>query len=186
MSTESRPANWFLRENAVESAPLGEVELRRRLAQASEDELQSMEVRQGSSPWFPARSVLQRFKDLADNGIYLLQDGSSSGPFTAQRAYELLSSPQSTATQFRLGRQGDWLPAEEFLQRVAAATGQTLPLAQSTDPIFKATLIDNDVDSSFFPATIITPSQPGGAIPTGRAVSPPVGRAVSSARWSRC
>lgn len=163
MPSDHRLPNWFLRDSDQEYGPLAESEIRARLSATSPSELEKLQVRQGTSAWYSGTVVLQRFKDLADNGIYLRSEDLTTGPFTAARALEILATTPDSATLFRIGRSGDWFPAHDFIQRVSAAHASTTA----------------DDDQAIMPAQLIslgkTSGESAAAMPVGRPVAPPTG-----------
>jgi hypothetical protein len=163
MPSDHRLPNWFLRDSDQEYGPLAESEIRARLSATSPTELEKIQVRQGTSAWYSGAVVLQRFKDLSDNGIYLRSDDLTTGPFTAARALEILATTPDSDTLFRIGRSGNWFPANQFIQRVSAA--HTSTSADDDEPIMPAQLIslgNTNADSA-------------AAMPVGRPISPPMG-----------
>lgn len=113
--------NWYLDNGEVEVGPLMEVELRKRLASAAPADLEVMRVRQGNSSWHPATQILARFRELARNGVYLKVNEATQGPFTPERAVQLLrqgteSEGQSGEIFAKIGLKGQWMLSSAFLK----------------------------------------------------------------------
>ena len=160
-------ANWYIQLEEGEVGPLTEYQLRTRLVDARGVELATWQVRQGSSRWYPAIQVLNRFRDLAENGIYLRRARSTEveGPFTLVRAIEIVRS--GFQGKVRRGRNEIWQSPDEFLAWHQRRTGGQAnrapapPVARpADDEVLVAELLDDDVEDR---PVLITP----GNSPTG-------------------
>jgi hypothetical protein len=170
MSAESNQPNWYLSDGRSEIGPLSEVELRTRLVKSDATQLSQMRVRQGQSGWHAATDVLAKFRRLAENGVYFKRGGELTGPFTTQRAVELLrgeaESPESFAQlKVRIGRDQGWQPAADFLRGMSGigskqidATPNANGDVDASTPLVVATLIDEPL--SMFKATLVDEPQP--------------------------
>ena len=150
-SSNARQPDWYLHDGEAEIGPLIEVEVRKRLASATKGELERMRVRQGSSDWHPAALVLARFKELAQNGVYLKLDEITHGPFTPERAAQVLRTDMPCVGRLgdplaTVGRQGDWTLAGSFLSsldQLMAANKQSQSQSEEDEtPLAKAILIE--------------------------------------------
>ena len=132
--------NWMIRRDGALEGPYTEYELRKRLMGSV---LNQLEIRQGSSDWFPATAVWSKFKELARAGIYLRADGKEQGPYTAARALQLLRHAQIDLVDARVGPEGHWMSGDELLDhlerlgRTAAEKAQAnkaIHLSEGTRP----------------------------------------------------
>ena len=99
---------------------LNEAELQAALQHAG-DRIGQWWVKQGDSGWYPAKTVLSKFRRLANEGIYLRRETRVEGPFTAAKTMHLLEESDLEQTQAKVGVHGDWLPSGVLLQRLRAA-----------------------------------------------------------------
>jgi len=105
--------DWLIRRKGKIQGLFTESQLRRRLVSSTRANL---EVRQGRSAWFPAEFVLAKFKELVRTGVYLRRKTNETGPFTTQRAIEiLLRSERIGEMQARIGLDGKWFSASALL-----------------------------------------------------------------------
>ena len=111
----AEPSNWFVKDEGDIAGPLTEAEMRQLVMQSSR---RSLFVRQGSSAWYPAEVIRNKINALANNGIYVLANGTAEGPFTFTKAYEVLQAPKYTDAAVRTGLNGDWFPAHLWLAKV--------------------------------------------------------------------
>lgn len=187
MPQEARQPNWFLRDGESEVGPLSEVELRARLAQALKPNLARLQVRQGNSDWHPATRVLARFKELVQNGVYLKLDDVTQGPFTPERAAELLRtdlqfSERQKDALVRVGRYENWQLAGNFLRSLdqlletklnskaieTASNKAELIETETLTPLAKAVLIEEPTASDkptpvvFYKASLVSNDKPAG------------------------
>ena len=111
-----------------------EPELRRRLDAREVDQ-----VRQGTSDWHSAAQIRQRFEALDQTGVYIRDRRGTRGPFTAERAVEIVrDDPEVTV---RIGKTGQWVAGERFVQAAdrlkrrgeRGATGDDQPASPSND-----------------------------------------------------
>lgn len=135
MDTSGKKADWRLRKGDRELGSFTEVGLRQTLLQISDKHLDDYEVRQGNSPWHPARRVMGLFRKLARQGVYVRVDGLVQGPFTWQRAVEVIGqwSAQADGIQVKLGRDQPWQSATRFLRDLKSLTTPT-PENRSSQP----------------------------------------------------
>jgi hypothetical protein len=115
-----QPGNWFLHDGQQELGPLTEYALRTRLVDAGDTALPQYRVRQGNSDWFPAPAVLARFRDLAENGVYIQRPRGEDieGPFTIPRALEIIAAAAGKTDDWKIkvGRNEAWRTTDSFLR----------------------------------------------------------------------
>ena len=73
--------------------------------------LDGVEVRQGSSVWYPASVIVERFDRLDREGIYLRGGDRMVGPFTAERTIAIIEGKNTKGFEARIGIDGHWIPA---------------------------------------------------------------------------
>ncbi len=109
-------SDWFTRTpDGKELGPLTEAQLRVTLDTSSADGLC---VRQGTSEWFPAAFVIQRFRELEQKGIYLRSADKEFGPFVEQRAKEIIETSRGRFIAYRIGADTPWQTIPENLVRL--------------------------------------------------------------------
>lgn len=121
MTESSDTFEWYIHDGEREIGPLTEIELRKRLKRGRRDKLR---VRQNDGPWYPAKEVVRKFRQLAENGIYI-KFGTVAGPYTAEKALAILSRLSLNGVKAKVGLHGFWIPAEELLTRLQQATEKT-------------------------------------------------------------
>lgn len=191
----ARQPDWYLHDGAAEIGPLSEMELRKRLAEAGKAQLGSWRVRQGASDWHPATRVLARFKELALNGVFLRLDEVAHGPFTPERAAELLRTEGEFASRqgevlVKVGRHEPWQPASGFLTALdqllqrnrQAANNQSgsgqfdAEKGEPMSPLAKAVLIEEPTAAAeprpvaFFKASLVPEDETASRSPRPAAV----------------
>ena len=158
------PIPWHLKIESddgqgADVRQLSEVELQRELRSAG-SRLSKMRVKQGNSAWYPADEVLQKFRRLASEGIYVRHDGKVKGPFTAIKAVEILEEESDLdRTQAKVGIHADWIPAIPLLQKlrsVKEGTDRPLP----TDGAVRTTQSTTDSTEATPAGIAKTPSRP--------------------------
>ena len=112
---------WFIHDGVREIGPLREVELRKRLKRARREKLR---VRQNDGPWYPAKVVVKKFRELAENGIYI-KLGTVAGPYTAERAYAILRKLSLEGVTAKIGLHGSWVAADRLLRKLQNAIDKT-------------------------------------------------------------
>ena len=108
-------SHWYLRDKKGVHGPFTEPEMRR-FVRNSED--QDLQIRQGSSDWHSADAVRAKIRELARDGIYIRFKGTTEGPFTVRRAYEVLVPLGSDGIIVRTGAKGNWVSAAAWLNKV--------------------------------------------------------------------
>lgn len=115
-------AEWFIADGDREIGPLTEVELRKRLKKGDRDKLR---VRQGEAGnWYSAKFVVRKFRKLAETGVYIKM-GSVAGPYTAERAYAILSELTLEKIQAKVGLHGHWVSAAKLLAKLDRLINKT-------------------------------------------------------------
>lgn len=126
--SDSEPKAWFLKmeeepgatgasESSAEEVQMSEAQLERELRRAG-DRLRLMYVRQAGSDWYPAKVVLKKFDQLAQEGIYIRHDGEVQGPFTAMKSIQVLGEMELAWTEAKIGIHSDWISAERLLRKL--------------------------------------------------------------------
>ncbi|MEM9585701.1 MAG: hypothetical protein AAGA03_00345 [Planctomycetota bacterium] len=115
---------WEIRRGAHRYGPFPEVEFRKKLSELPED---GTEVRQGQSTWYPASQILDKFRQLQREGIYLHSKNRTQGPFTAARALEMLRQLDLRHVEGKIGKDAPWYPAKKLLEHL-----ETLEAPEST------------------------------------------------------
>jgi hypothetical protein len=147
MAQSSGKIEWFLHDGEREIGPLTEVELRRRLKHARRDKLR---VRQNDGRWYPAKEVVRKFRELAENGIYV-KLGTVAGPYTAEKAYALLDNLSLDGVQAKIGLHGSWVPAARLLARLRKAIEKSTPQSETVAVDQAATVVDVESDDEIIP-----------------------------------
>lgn len=103
--------SWFVRvSDGVVCGPFREIQIRRGFETGKIAD--TMQIRQGKSPWTDAKTVKLLFQQLADQGFYLKNElNEVYGPFTKNRVLELDSAGQLPAAYWiRHRSDGPWTP----------------------------------------------------------------------------
>lgn len=177
-----QPGNWFLHDGQQELGPLTEYALRTRLVEAGAAALSEYRVRQGTSDWFPAPAVLNRFRDLAENGVYIQRPRgeSSEGPFTVPRALEIIAAAAGKTDDWRIkvGRNQAWRTTDSFLQWQKTRQPQPASQPQSgsaASGLVPAILIDEGPAELAVPPPNVAPQPPTGEVFVAALVDETVG-----------
>ncbi len=104
----------------------------------AEHRTEKSEVQQGSSDWYPAAMILQRFKELARTGIYLRVKGQVEGPFTPQRVVQRLEQLGDAEVDAREGSDGFWVSAKVILRELNPNSLNITPPSNSATPSGKS------------------------------------------------
>ena len=119
---------WFVRSGTTISGPLTEQQTRQKLSsgQLGAD----AQVRTGTSDWVDVAIVKARFEQLDDNGWYVqAKDGSTLGPYTADRITQHVKSGQLPTTALvRRGKGGNWLVLRDVASRVNKTESTAIPI----------------------------------------------------------
>lgn len=115
MKADRRSPDWFLKTNGRVQGPLSEPEMREAIAESTDS---TMLVRQGTSQWYPADVIRQKLDKLAANGIFIRFKQVAEGPFTLDKAYELLQTVGLEGIKVRTGPKGEWVSATKWLRAV--------------------------------------------------------------------
>jgi hypothetical protein len=125
------PSHWFVRDDNDVTGPLTEAEMRRIVTESSSP---SLFVRQGASDWHPAAVIRSKMAALAANGIYVMSNAASEGPYTFTKAYEVLQLARYDGAEVRTGLNGPWFPARLWLAKVEELKREHEAKAQSELP----------------------------------------------------
>jgi hypothetical protein len=120
MTQSSGRIEWFIHDGEREIGPLTELELRQRLKRGRRSKLR---VRQNDGAWYPAKDVVRKFRQLAENGIYI-KLGSVAGPYTAEKAFQILSRLSLNGVKAKIGLHGFWVPADRLFAQLQKAIDQ--------------------------------------------------------------
>lgn len=112
---DSGDKNWRIRVDGETLGPFSEVEMRHWLAEHRD---KKSEVQQGSSDWYPAAVILQRFKELARSGIYLRINGQVEGPYTRPRFVQRIEQLGNVEVDAKEGNDGFWVSAKVILREL--------------------------------------------------------------------
>ncbi len=115
--------DWFIHDGEREIGPLTELELRKRLRRGRRSHLR---VRQNDGAWYPANDVVRKFRELAENGIYI-KLGTVAGPYTAEKAFQILSRLSLNGVKAKIGLHGFWVPAERLFAQLQKAIDKANP-----------------------------------------------------------
>src|SRR6056297_1621352 len=166
-----QPANWFLHDGQQELGPLTEYALRTRLVELGDAALPEYRVRQGTSDWFPAPTVLSRFRDLAENGVFIQRPRETDieGPFTIPRALEIVAAAAGKTDDWKIkvGRNEAWRTIDSFLQWQKTRQPQPPSQPQSSSApggLVPAILIDEEPAEREVPPPTGAPRLPAGEI----------------------
>ncbi len=148
---DNEARHWLLKRESGPSGSedvqqLSESQLYRVLRRAG-DHIAAMSVKQGESDWYPAKVVLSKFEQLAQEGIYVREAGKIDGPFTAAKTIEVLQDRDLTQVQAKVGIHADWIPAERLLQKLLQIKEhRTDDHGPSIDEIIDARIILENLD----------------------------------------
>jgi hypothetical protein len=102
--------NWFIKTSKGQVVgPISELQCKKGIEERRD--LTDFFVRQGDSAWKPAKEVLELFRRLEHEGLYIEQAGKIFGPFTEAKFLELVPSFDVTAN-WRKGNRGIWYPIQ--------------------------------------------------------------------------
>jgi hypothetical protein len=120
---------WYLKMASGEQiGPLTEAGLKQRLEQLTD--LKEVTVRQGKSQWVAADYVISKFEQLAKNGVYLYHEDKNLGPYTLDRANELIAQ-NPTIDFYRFGDQDDWIHIPESRRIVSRVASESQEVPKS-------------------------------------------------------
>ncbi|XZE54356.1 hypothetical protein SH139x_000316 [Planctomycetaceae bacterium SH139] len=166
-----QPGNWFLHDGQQELGPLTEYALRTRLVEAGDAALSQYRVRQGNSDWFPAPEVLARFRDLAENGVYIQRPRGKDieGPFTIPRALEIIAAAAGKTDDWKIkvGRNEAWRTTDSFLQWQKTRQPQSASQPRSgsaTSGLVPAILIEEEPAEREVSPPAVAPKPPAGEV----------------------
>ncbi len=159
---------WHLRGRDLDQPGLTEPELRHALLKLDTDLLAEFKVRHGRGAWNSADKVMDLFRLLARHGCYICSGRKVEGPFTAERAMELIKEKLVTVRKqnpqerirVRVGRSSNWISPDQFVSQyrspsprngspVAIPPSVTAP-PKLADAVFESTpIFQSHVDEIF-------------------------------------
>jgi hypothetical protein len=102
--------NWFIKTSKGQIlGPISELQCKKGIEERGD--LTDFFVRQGDSAWKPAKEVLELFRRLEHEGLYIEQAGKIFGPFTEAKFLEMVPNCDVTAN-WRKGSTGIWYPIQ--------------------------------------------------------------------------
>jgi len=139
MNADRRNPGWFLKTSGRVEGPISESEMREAMEKSNDPDLM---IRQGDSDWHPAEVIRKKLDELAANGIYIRFKQVAEGPFTLNKAYELLQTVGLDGIKVRTGPKGEWVSATKWLRALNrlkrkkkdAAIAAVAQLSQQTTP----------------------------------------------------
>lgn len=134
-------ANWSIQGPDLDLTHLREPDVRLKLLDIPENKLADYRVRHGRGDWNDAAKVFEVFRNLARHGCYLRVGRCIEGPFTLQRAVELVQrrvrkNPRvRKKLRIRVGRESRWQNVDDFESWCLTHSANLRGAADSSDSV---------------------------------------------------
>lgn len=112
-SNEKSSDAWYVSGPFGVRGPMNEAQLRKHLANP-----ETLQVKQGFSPWYPANIIRKKLSKLDQEGIYIYRNGAAEGPYTLPKAYEMLKQTTDPSIQVKTTAKGQWVPVAHWIATI--------------------------------------------------------------------